>query len=147
MIPCLIKIVMLLIILLNGLFFPLLSGYTNNDELIPSNRKELLTIKPWKMTYLSIGTFSGPVDACNEDNIYTFGGLGNYEIKTGVTLCEAGEAETTSGTWAFKDNDAVLIIRANDETIDHQIVELTETSLKLTYNYPVVGVIEETYGH
>lgn len=107
----------------------------------------LLTQKPWKMTHLTIGSFSGLPDDCNKDDAYSFKTGDIYTIDSGAAKCDPAEDQVTSGTWKLKENDKVITITAKGETLDHHILELTATTLKVRYTYPVVGVVEETYSH
>lgn len=134
----------LLPVVLSGALISLSSFIEYNQS--PAEKKELLTNGPWKMTFLSIGSFAGAVDECNADDVYHFAADGKYTIDSGDNKCEPDEQQITTGTWQFKNNGAITV-SAKGETVDMEILELTSTSLKLKYTLPVVGTIEEVYVH
>lgn len=119
------------------------------DDPKPKTKTDIITAVTWKITKLKVDTDEGTPEACFADNEYTFQADGDYkELEN--TKCDPSDPSSTSGTWAFKTNETILTISYTDPdsgftlSIDKQILELTDTSLKVKYTF-FGTTIEETY--
>lgn len=84
--------------------------------------------------------------ACTIDDITTFNADGTMTVDEGASKCEQGDPQTTSGTWSFIDNESKLSTTVDDITQIMNIVELTENTLRLSYEETEdYGDGEQTY--
>lgn len=106
-------------------------------------KTELLTDGSWKMTAASISPaqdFNGdgvPDDffqtfpACEKDNVLTFKEGGTWVDDEGATKCDAADPQSTTGTWAFKENESKIeLITPNVDTALATIITLDESTFK-----------------
>lgn len=120
-----------------------------DDDPKPKTKTELLTGHAWKIIKLKVdGTEGEPAD-CEKDNVFNFETDFDYKMEEN-TKCDVDDPATLVGDWAFRDNETKIRISfdlggGTSFSIDNEIVELTETTLKLKYT--VLGSsVEETYG-
>jgi hypothetical protein len=123
-------------------------------------KTELLTTGSWKRTALisnpaydwyADGTFATDVlsvmKPCESDNLDIYRPDGTGETDEALTKCDQLDPQTWPFTWAFADNETKLVFYGTDE---YNLVELTETTLKLSSTFEENGVTythDETYGH
>lgn len=112
----------------------------NNDV---DAKVQLITSATWKYDTAAIGDDSGkpvsPLPAgaisdCEKDNTITFYSDSTGTLNEGTTKCDAGDPQSTSFTWWFKDNGAVLY--SPDPIFggfsgDAKVIELTSTKLRV----------------
>jgi len=105
----------------------MLSGLMSCDDDEPTAQEtatNLLTSSTWKIKTVS-------VDATDRTSVYP--GLALTFTATGYTTTNGGVIWPASGTWSFKDQTATVITR--NDGLEITIQELTETSLKLSFNW------------
>ncbi len=105
----------------------MLSGLMSCDDDEPTAQEtatNLLTSAVWKIKTVT-------VDAVDKSSIYP--GLTLTFTATGYTTTNGGAIWPASGTWSFTDQTATVITR--NDGLEITIQELTETSLKLAFNW------------
>jgi len=118
------------------------------EEPKAKTKTELITAGKWQM---SAGTLTmnnmgvdttydlfADMEACEKDDFMTFGTDGKGAEDEGATKCDPADDQTTSGTWKFYENETKLIITVDDDADTADIIELTETTLKLKYSEPAL---------
>jgi hypothetical protein len=119
------------------------SSSCKKDDDDPSNTDKI-TGKNFVMTAWTIdppvdigaGPFSdlfALLPACTKDDITVFNADGTMTLDEGASKCEQGDPQTTSGTWSFIDNETKLSTTVDGNTQVMDIVELTENTLRLSY--------------
>lgn len=126
-----------------------------------SSRKTTLTSGKWKMiasttTYSVAGqTFNvdlyAMLQSCTTDNLFFFNSDGTATQDEGATKCNASAPQTSAaGNWSLGDNDTKLIGSFSGTNITADILELSNTSMKLRYvtNYTgIPATTTTTYTH
>jgi len=136
-----------------------LSCKKNKEENNNPTKTELLTTGTWKYTasiispaydYYGTGTpvtnIFGIMYACEKDDFETFKTNGIWEYNEGSTKCDPSYPQIFSEPWSFTANETKIFVG----TVEHTILELTATTLKLRYSFEDAGVIyteEDTYSH
>lgn len=131
------------------------SGDTNNAK----TKAALLISGIWKYTastitpaydYYGDGITStnlfAIMKACEKDDFETYKANGIWEYNEGPTKCDASADQVVGDTWHFSANETKIFVGP----VEHTILELSETTLKLRYSFEVAGVTyteEDTYGH
>ena len=94
-----------------------------------SNTKTEMLTGTWTATDLIIGGQSlwSSVEACSQDDKYTFAADGSGTFDEGATKCYQDDPQTEVSNWKFIDSETKLII--DGDTSD--IIQLTNSSLKL----------------
>ncbi len=120
----------------------------NNDN---KSRKDHLTSGNWfirgSLTTISAAgvdsTFDSfkDMEACEKDDFMTFNASGAFTIDEGATKCDPEDPQTTSGTWAFIENDTKLVITQDNMSDTSKVVELNGNTLKLENSYDVMGIV------
>lgn len=83
---------------------------------------------------------------CERDDFETFKTNGIWEYNEGPTKCDPSYPQVFSDPWRFADNETRLL----EGSVEHTILELTETTLKLRYTFEDAGVTYtevDTYRH
>lgn len=123
----------------------LISSCSKDDDPILS-RLELLTQKPWKLkstTIVGIGT--SPPESYSADDIHTFNTDGTYVFDEGPTKDDSSDPQTVNGKWEFAESETIIKLSYGGLTLNQEIVELTNTTLKVKFNF--IFDLEETFGH
>ncbi len=123
-------------------------------------KTELLTMGSWKRTALTSnpaydwygdGTYAtdllSVMKVCESDNLDSYKSNGTGDTDEGPARCDPSDPQAWPFVWEFADNETKLVL---DYFVESTLVELTETTLKLTYTFEENGVtytIDETYGH
>jgi hypothetical protein len=123
------------------------------------SKTELLTAGTWKYIgatinpeydYYGDGTLTTDIFSimkdCEKDDFEVYKTSGTWEYNEGPSKCDPSYPQIFSLTWNFVDNEGKLILGG----VDHTILELTATTLKLRYTFEDAGVIyteEDTYEH
>jgi hypothetical protein len=123
-----------------------------NDE-----KMDLITSAAWKYDTAGVDLSgdgnidqalpAGLVDDCERDNLVTFNDDGTGTVDEGGSKCDAGDPQSTSLTWQFKNNQTVLNIPDTlygKFTGDAQIKELSATKLKLIKEITITDPITMT---
>lgn len=112
---------------------------TTTTVTIPETATQKLCDKSFKMTaWTSSPAWQGVTDVyavtlpCYLDNTMVFHTIGTVIGGEGANKCNAGDPQTTSGTWVFINNETVLVV--NDTTIYNVLVN-DGTTLKLSATY------------
>jgi len=105
------------------------------DDPKPS-KTDLLAAKKWtavKYELNGVDVTSDYLDACNADDYTQFTKNGTTTSYIGTIKCDDTDADET-GTWQWKENETIFSVHyTNDDPEDFKLVELTATSLKLSY--------------
>ena len=117
----------------------------------PPTKTELITKSSWKFSTALAGSTdvsNAPQLACFKDNIITFSTNLTGNINEGTNIC----SPTTAGsfTWNFASSETILHISTvliTGGSNDFTLVNLTETQLVVSQNYPSIGVITVTFIH
>lgn len=146
--------------LLTCVFMVVISCKKDNDNNnITKSKTELLVTGAWKYTgaiispaydYYSDGTpvtdiFSIMKD-CEKDDYEVYKANGMWEYNEGPTKCDPLYPQSFSLPWNFADNETKMIL----DGVEHTILELTATSLKLRFSFEDSGVTyteEDSYEH
>ena len=134
----------------------------NKDEDNNGNAKtktELLTTGTWKYTACNISpaydyygdgvlatNLFAILKSCEKDDFETYKANGTWEYNEGPTKCDPSYPQVFSEPWSFTSNETKLLVG----TVEHTILELTATTLKLRYSVEDAGVTyteEDTYSH
>lgn len=135
------------ILLLLG--FAFLFGACKKDD--DASNTEKLTTGQWKLT-ASVGkfTFNGVLQtvdvyanlgACQKDNIVEFKTDGTTISDEGPSKCASGDPQQTTGTWAFAQDETHLIVNGGGYNFDAEIIEFTDTKLKVKYETNNGGIV------
>lgn len=102
----------------------------SKDE--PPTKNDLLTSEPWKVTYIEIKYNTSSYNAtgdflefCNMDNRISYGKEGSYTVDPGGNDCDGKEGLLT-GSWAWDEDESVVVLRAGGSTNRLKVVELTK---------------------
>lgn len=128
------------------------------DDDKPKSKTELLTDKNWRQTAGTadpglpnngtiVTDYFGQLNACAKDNIDRFEKPNVYKSDEGTNVC-TGSTQTTVGTWVFSSDESKITVTAGSQSLSMEIVELTETTLKVKYpfvNGTVTHNITDTY--
>ena len=145
------KIHFALAIAASALFVTSCTDKSKDDETVTPKAKtktELITAGKWQM---SAGTltmtengkdttydFFADMEACTKDDFMTFGADGKGTEDEGATKCDPSDDQTTAGTWSFYQNETKLITTTDGDADTADIVELTESTLKLKFSEPTL---------
>lgn len=145
------KIHFALAIAASALFVTSCTDKSKDDETVTPKAKtktELITAGKWQMSAATLTMndngvdttydFFADMEACEKDDFMTFGTDGNGSEDEGATKCDPADDQTTSGKWSFYDNETKLIITVDGDADTADIVELTESTLKLKYSEPAL---------
>ena len=130
-----------------------------NDNNTTKSKTELLTTGTWKYIgatinpaydYYGDGTLTTDIFSimkdCEKDDFEVYKTNGTWEYNEGPSKCDPSYPQIFSLPWNFADNESKLILGG----VEHTILELTATKLKLRYPVEDSGVIyteEDTYEH
>ncbi len=158
--------VKLLLLIIFGFTIAFTACKKDKVENPPSNTA-LLTSSNWKMTALTVspgfpiydndGNIIGTTtdlfaqnESCTNDDTFKFNTDKTILFDEGASKCNAGDPQTTSGTWAFKTNETILSMTNDGNLQDFTIVELKDNSLKLKYSQdigPATYTLALTFTH
>ncbi len=138
-----------LLVLLLGITF--LLGACKKDE---ASNTDKLTSGQWKLTAsVSSFTFNGNLQtidvyanlgACQKDNFVEFKADGTLTGDEGPTKCGSNDPQQTTGTWAFEQNETHLVVNGAGYNFDAEILELTDTKLRVKYETNNNGIVTTT---
>ena len=154
-----IRLTALLLAITSAPFAPSCKKDKDNNDNGAKTKTELLTAGPWKYTACNINPaydYYGDGNAttnifdimksCEKDDFETYKTNGTWEYNEGPSKCDPLYPQIFSEPWSFANNETKLLVG----TVEHTILELTATTLKLRYNVEDAGVIyteEDTYEH
>src|SRR5437762_148004 len=116
-----------------------ISGCKKDKE----SNTDKLTDKNWKLTASTVNppiNLGGPditdwyaqMDACDQDDLTIFKDNGIVNFDTSTDHCIAGEAQTTSGTWAFNTDETVVTVTEPSGVRSFTLVSLSGSEMKVT---------------
>lgn len=128
------------------------------------SKTQLLTQKTWKIVAHTVnpavdlngdGTadsdvFATVYEACNKDDIYSFKSDGTGLVDEGPTKCTDSDPQSTALEWLFKSSETVIQIKQGLVSLDFNVVELSESTLKVSYtqsNGTITVTQTITYAH
>lgn len=104
----------------------------------------------WRLTALTTSfTYNGnetTVDAyaqlanCDKDDFFVFQSGGVFISDEGATLCNPSDPQQETGTWSFTQNETHLVISGTSVDFDAEILELTDSKLRVKYNEDLSGI-------
>jgi len=131
----------------------------DKDDNTAKTKTELLTAGTWKYTasiinpaYDYYGDGNATTDifsimkACEKDDYEIYKTDGTWEYNEGPTKCDPSYPQVFTLPWSFTANETKLLLGG----VEHTILELTATTLKLRYDVEDGGVIYtevDTYSH
>ncbi len=149
---------LLLVITCAAIFLSCDDDDDDNDE-TPKTKRELLTAGPWKRTALTSNpaydwNANGVSDTdvlsimfpCEKDNFEEYKANGIVETNEGPTKCNSADPQIWTETWDLIDNEIFYA----DYGYKFTLVEVTETTLKLTVTFEENGITythDEAYSH
>lgn len=152
-----IKLISLLLLAFAALV--VLSCKKNKDTATTKTRTELLTTGTWKYTasvitpaYDYYGDGNAVTDIfsimkpCEKDDYEIYKADGIWQYKEGATMCDPSDPQEFSDSWRFAANEKKLFVGS----VEHTILELTQTTLKLRYTIKEGNITyteEDTYSH
>lgn len=127
----------------------LVLGACSKDSKNATN-SDKLTDGQWRLTALTTSfTYNGvesTIDAytqladCDKDNFFVFQSGGIFISDEGATLCNPSDPQQETGTWSFTQNETHLVISGTSDDYDAEILELSDTKLRLKYNEDLNGI-------
>ncbi len=108
----------------------------------PKTKTQLLTQSSWKYKSSTVGGAAYTIQACIQDNIYTYAAAGTGTIDEGATRCNAGDPQTSSFTWNFQSGETVLYISTilfTGGSNTFTLVSLTETEAVVSQGITLGG--------
>ena len=131
----------------------------NDGNASVKTRTELLTTGTWKYTASNVnpahdyyGTGNPVTDVfaimlpCEKDDFEVYHTNGIWDYNEGATKCDPSYPQVFNEPWSFTSNETKLFVGP----VEHTVLELTETTLKLRYSFEESGVtytVEDTYRH
>jgi hypothetical protein len=127
-------------------FFSLTWVISCSDEDKPAPTKTELISRNWliqDLLYSDGGTpisIIGFMEACDKDNILQIKNDNTYKELEGATKCNAADPDIAEqGTWAFAENETKIQLTALGESRTFSLLELTSSSLKVSYKDITLG--------
>ena len=117
----------------------------------PKTKTQLISQSSWKFKSVTVGgtDASSATQACQRDNILTFGAAGGGTADEGATKCAPADLQINLFTWTFANSETTLNVSNSLITFggtgntSFTIVSLTETELVLSFLYtPPVGAFQ-----
>jgi len=135
------------VLLLGAVVF--ISSCDKDDEPKPKTKTELISAHPWKITKFKVtqgtASFEDAPEACQGDDTETFEADGDYKFDEGATKCDPDDPQSGTGTWTFNSGETVLIISGGGLSLNYTILELTETTMRLKWDFITNETVEVTY--
>jgi hypothetical protein len=107
------------------------------DSGASKTKTEYLTQKAWKIESVSI-SISGasqniPIDACQLDDSDLFAAAGTGTYDNGATKCNVADAQTSTFTWSFKENETIISLSGPNVDLsgDSKISLLNDNTLEV----------------
>lgn len=124
------------------------------------SKTALLTASAWKLIAMTIDpaiSINGSpitnlynqeqfVPSCSKDDLTTYKANGQVVYDEGAVKCNAGDPQTTTDTWSFNSTETII----TEGSVSYNVIELTATTLKITYTETINGVdylITGTFSH
>jgi hypothetical protein len=132
----------LLLVLLSTNFIIFSSCNKDDNPPAPKTKTQLLTQGTWKYKSATVGGTPYTIQACQQDNIYTFSAAGGGGIDEGASKCNATDPQTNSFTWNFQSGETLLYISTilfSGGSNTFTLVSLTETEAIISQGITVGG--------
>ncbi len=124
-----------------------------DDEASKTNTEKLTSGK-WQIT-ASVAKFTSngveqTVDvyaitpACRKDNTAEFKTDGSLIADEGATKCSTNDPQQETGTWTFEQNETHLHVVGTDYSFEAEILELSDSVLKVKYDTAAGGITTTT---
>jgi len=156
-----IQLTALLLVIINAAIFLSCDDDDNDETPKTKTKRELLTAGPWKRSALTSNpaydwNANGVSDtdvlsimfACEKDNFDEYKPNGIFESNEGPTKCNSTDPQTWTEEWELI-GDEIFYVGPDYDYI-YTLVEVTETTLKLTVTFEEDGVTytqDEAYSH
>jgi hypothetical protein len=119
------------------------TGSCKKKDPEPATPTQLLVGKKWQLIS-DVLSYPGYPDTnlytqmrpCSHDDYRQFNTPNTYVYDEGATKCSILDSQTTLGLWAFSDNDSKLTITDTNYSDTYTVVELSDSSLKMTMPVP-----------
>lgn len=121
-----------LLIVLIAAGFLLFTSCNKKDNPPSKTKTQLITQSTWKVKSATVNGSPYTLQACQQDNIYTFVSTGSGSTDEGATKCNSGDPQTTSFTWSFQNNETAILFSSplfTGGTNMVDLVSLSETEL------------------
>ena len=121
----------------------------NNNNTTTKTKKELLMTGTWKYTDATISpaydyygdgavtNIFGIMKACEKDDFEVYKTNGMWEYNEGPTKCDPSYLQVITLPWQFAANEKKLLVGS----VEHTILELTDTTLILRYEFEDAGIV------
>lgn len=108
------------------------------------SKTQLLTGHNWVLTGATLNgvDYFSSLDACEIDNVLNFRTDNTYLMDEGAALCDTTAPQTTTGPWAFANNETTLVVdggTADEQSF--QIVTLSSTTLSLGISDSLFSIV------
>ncbi len=138
----------------------LFSCKKDKEENQAKSKTTLLTQNTWRPVLVQ--RRSDPADAwetnnfsmqaCNLDDVWTFGTTGSYLWDEGATMCGSGSQTKESGTWSFTNSESHLSISITNipgvtPVEDWTIEQLDENTFIYNFYFPTGPYYRYTMSH
>jgi Lipocalin-like domain len=114
---------------------------------VPKTKTQLLTQSTWKFKSATVSGSPYTIQACQQDNIYTFASAGTGNVDEGPSKCNTSDPQNTPFTWSFQSNETILLLSTplfSGGASSITLVSLSETELVVSFPYnptPFISVI------
>ncbi len=86
----------------------------------------------------------GQLPDCQKDNLAEFQADGTLIADEGATKCSSNDPQEETGTWEFAQDETHIIVMSDDYDFDAEILELTDSRLRVKYNTNLNGIVTTT---
>lgn len=130
----------------------------DKDDVKPATKTEMLADKNWMLSALTTNparTIQGKqvtnlfphVDECTLDDVLHFAKPNVYRFEEGETKCDDNDAQSLTGTWAFREDETILATKfPGYQESTYNLLDLDTNTLKLKTTKTIGGVkYTETY--
>ncbi len=146
---------MALMLLVSAAILTASSCKKDDDE--QKSKTDLITSGSWKVTNMIVDPpivmegmefsdlFAFMPD-CAKDDFMTFHSDGTVVNDEGASKCDAGDPQTSTGTWSFNDAETQIIMQEDQGNVAYDLINLTDTNLEIGADMQVdLGSGTETY--
>lgn len=140
-----VKLIQSAIVILTVLFITTIVSCKKDDSTSPKTKTEIISGKNFFMKALTVSPavsingipvtdFFVLLPACSTDDFTVYNANGTVTYDEGLTKCEPDDPQTQTGTWSFTENETKISETFDGETQSYNLIELTETTLKMSYS-------------
>lgn len=121
------------------------SGASNTDKLTNGQWKIISSVAKFTFNGIeqTVDAF-GQLPACQKDNLAEFQADGTLIADEGATKCSTNDPQQETGTWEFAQGETHIIVVSDDYDFDAEILELTDSKLRVKYETDLSGIVTTT---